>query len=84
VHVERLALPGIGTRHVLRTATGRQVGVLRHRDGRRDLLLYDADDPDRAVSVPLTWQEAVALAKALTWLHRRAVGTPPSGHSVDF
>ncbi len=41
------------------------MGVIRHRGGRRDLLLYDVDDPDRALSVSLTSSEAAALAWAL-------------------
>lgn len=33
-------------RHDFLTEDGREVGVLVHRDGRRDILVYDADDPD--------------------------------------
>jgi len=64
--VEQTSLPGIGVRHDLVTASGRTVGVVSHRGGRRDLVLYDVDDPDSCLaSIPLTDDEAVALADVL-------------------
>jgi TrkA domain protein len=33
-------------KHDFRTEDGREVGVLVHRDGRRDILVYDSEDPD--------------------------------------
>jgi TrkA domain protein len=64
--VERTTLPGIGVRHDLLTETGRRVGVVSHRNGRRHLVIFDADDPDSSVdSVPLTDDEAEALADIL-------------------
>lgn len=39
-------LPGFGVRYEFTTEAGRQVGVLVHRSGRRDLLVYDERDPD--------------------------------------
>jgi TrkA domain protein len=66
VRVEQTNLPGIGVRHDLVTSSGRTVGVVSHRNGRRDLVLYDVDDPDaRLASVPLTDDEAEALADVL-------------------
>ena len=63
---ERWELPGIGLQHVMTTHRGRRVGVISHRGGRRDLLVYDADDPDAsAESVALTVEEADALAELL-------------------
>ena len=44
-------LPGVGVRHDFVTAEGDRVGVLTHRNGRRELLLYDRDDPDECVTV---------------------------------
>ena len=44
-------LPGVGVRHDFTTAEGERVGVLTHRNGRRELLLYDQDDPDECVTV---------------------------------
>jgi TrkA domain protein len=66
VRVEQTALPGIGVRHDLVTESGRRLGVVSHRDGRRHLVLYDPDDPDaRTADVPLTDDEAEALADIL-------------------
>jgi TrkA domain protein len=66
VRVEQTALPGIGVRHDLITASGRRVGVVSHRSGRRDLVLYDRHDPDACLaSIPLTDDEAEALADFL-------------------
>ena len=64
--MEQTALPGIGVRHDMVTETGRRIGVVSHRDGRRDLIVYDGDDPDaRLAAVPLTDDEAEALADLL-------------------
>ncbi|MFB9234797.1 cation:proton antiporter regulatory subunit [Plantactinospora siamensis] len=66
VRVEQTTLPGIGVRHDVITDSGRRIGVVSHRNGRRDLVLYDQDDPDScAASVPLTDDEAEALADVL-------------------
>jgi TrkA domain protein len=65
--VEQTALPGIGVRHDLMTSAGRTIGVVSHRNGRRDLVVYDVDDPDAcAADVPLTDDEAEALADILS------------------
>lgn len=64
--VQETALPGIGLRHDFTTAGGRRVGVVSHRTGRRELLLYSADDPDACSEVVnLTDDEADALAELL-------------------
>ncbi|GAB3151327.1 cation:proton antiporter regulatory subunit [Micromonospora sonneratiae] len=64
--MEQTALPGIGVRHDLLTVSGLRVGVVTHRNGRRDLVLYDQDDPDASVAdIPLTDDEAEALADIL-------------------
>jgi TrkA domain protein len=64
--VEQRALPGIGVCQDLATRGGRRIGVLTHRDGHRELVVYDVDDPD-AVSeaIPLTGDEANAVAELL-------------------
>jgi len=51
--VTETQLPGVGVRHDFATKDGSRIGVLWHRSGRRELLLYDRDDPDacRAVIV---------------------------------
>ncbi|ETK34103.1 cation:proton antiporter regulatory subunit [Microbispora sp. ATCC PTA-5024] len=66
MEVERTALPGIGLQHVLTTERRRQVGVISHHTGRRDLVVYDKEDPDTCVvTVALTAEEANALAELL-------------------
>ena len=42
--VEEIALPGIGLRYDFATRSGQRVGVVCHRNGRRDLVIYDLDD----------------------------------------
>ncbi|MFC0866183.1 cation:proton antiporter regulatory subunit [Sphaerimonospora cavernae] len=62
----RTGLPGIGLQHVLTTERGRQVGVISHHTGRRDLVIYDKEDPDTCVvTVLLTADEASTLAELL-------------------
>jgi TrkA domain protein len=64
--VEETLLPGIGLRHDFETAAGRRVGVVSHRDGRRELVVYDARDPDACIAqIRLTSEEADALAEIL-------------------
>lgn len=65
--VERTALPGIGLQHVFVTAAGRRIGVISHRTGRRDLVVYRREDPDTAAeTVKLSAEEANGLAELLT------------------
>ena len=52
--VRETELPGLGARFEFTTARGGQIGVVLHRSGRRELLLYDRDDPD-------TCRDVVAL-----------------------
>lgn len=66
VNVEETPLPGIGLRHDFETASGRRVGVVSHRTGRRDLLIYDEADPDACREVvKMTGEEADTLAEFL-------------------
>ncbi|WP_368496553.1 cation:proton antiporter regulatory subunit [Herbiconiux sp. A18JL235] len=66
VRIEKVDLPGIGVRHDLLTESGRRLSVVSHRDGERDLALFDVDDPDSSSdSVPLSDDEAAALADLL-------------------
>lgn len=66
MEVEQTALPGIGLRHDFTTRSGRRIGVISHRTGRRDLVIYSTDDPDRACeAVKLNDEEADALAELL-------------------
>jgi TrkA domain protein len=66
VDIQETNLPGVGLRHDFTTRAGRQLGVVTHRTGRRDLLVYDRDDPDACQEVvQLTDEEADALAELL-------------------
>jgi TrkA domain protein len=66
VDVEEIALPGIGLRYDFATRSGRRVGVISHRNGRRDLVIYDRDDPDSSREVlHLTDDEGDVLAELL-------------------
>ena len=66
VRIEKVDLPGIGTRHDLVTESGRRVGVVSHRTGERELAFFDREDPDAASdTVELTDDEAAGLADIL-------------------
>ena len=59
-------LPGVGIRFDLQTDAGRCVGVVAHQTGRRDLVIYDERDIDRACeSVELTEDEGHTLGELL-------------------
>lgn len=60
------ALPGVGVRYEFDTAGGRKVGVLVHRDGQRELLIYDESDCDSCNDVVhLNVQESASLVELL-------------------
>jgi TrkA domain protein len=64
--INETPLPGIGLRHDFTTKAGRQLGVVTHLTGRRDLLIYDRKDPDACQEVvKLTDEEGDALAELL-------------------
>ena len=66
IRIEKVDLPGIGFRHDLVTEGGRRISVVSHRDGERDLGVFDVDDPDACRdSIPLNDDEAAALADVL-------------------
>jgi TrkA domain protein len=66
IRIEKIDLPGIGFRHDLVTEGGRRISVVSHRDGERDLGVFDVDDPDECRdSIPLNDDEAAALADVL-------------------
>ena len=44
--IRETLLPGVGVRHELTTAAGERLALLTHRTGRRELAIYDRDDPD--------------------------------------
>jgi TrkA domain protein len=64
--VREIKLPGVGVRLEFETAAGEQVAVVVHRGGRRELMVYDGDDPDICTTVMhLTPAEARTLSEAL-------------------
>lgn len=66
VYVEETPLPGVGLRHDFLAGDGRRVGVVSHRNGHRELLVYSRHDPDAASCVVrLSGDEAEALAELL-------------------
>lgn len=64
--VTEIHLPGVGVRHEFTTAAGEHVGVLAHRTGRREIVVYDRGDPDRCTTVlHLTVEDSRTLAEVL-------------------
>lgn len=49
--IQATRLPGVGIRHDFETASGDRIGMISHPTGRRELLIYDRDDPDSCRSV---------------------------------
>ena len=49
--VTETQLPGVGVRWDFTTADGERVGVLSHRSGRREIMVYDRNDPDACRTV---------------------------------
>ena len=59
-------LPGVGVKHDFTTDDGRDVGVLAHKDGRRDIVVYDAIDPDKcSMQMSLSATDTRTLAELL-------------------
>jgi TrkA domain protein len=46
--VNETPLPGVGVRYEFDTEDGVRLGVIHHRTGLRELVLYERDDPDTA------------------------------------
>ena len=64
--IEETKLPGVGLRHDFKTRSGARVGVISHRGGRRELLIYSGSDPDACSEVlRLDEDEGHALADLL-------------------
>ncbi|EYB67645.1 hypothetical protein DEIPH_ctg033orf0060 [Deinococcus phoenicis] len=67
VKLEETPLPGVGVRHDFDGRFGKRVGVIRHRDGRREIFVSRRDDPDAcAQSIVLSDEEAEAVADLLS------------------
>jgi TrkA domain protein len=64
--VTEVRLAGVGVRHEFTTAEGDRVGVLSHRSGRREIVVYDREDPDRcAMVLHLSPDDTTTLAELL-------------------
>lgn len=64
--VRETQLPGVGVKHDFATEDGREVGVLTHRDGRRDVVVYDAEDPDKcAMQITMSANDTRTLGELL-------------------
>ncbi|WP_313675421.1 cation:proton antiporter regulatory subunit [Mycolicibacterium sp.] len=64
--VNETLLPGVGLRYEFDNADGDRIGVIAHRKGHFEVLVYASKDPDRARRVfRLTEREAEAMAQIL-------------------
>lgn len=64
--VTETMLPGVGVRYEFRTRRGENLGLIAYRDGRIDLLVCNAEDPDVCDAVmQLTRAEAETVAELL-------------------
>jgi TrkA domain protein len=64
--VDETQLPGMGVRYEFDTEAGVHLGVLVHRTGRRDLMVYSAEDPDEcAQTIVLRPDDARTVAELL-------------------
>ena len=65
-NVEQTRLPGVGIRHEFETRGRRRIGVIAHRVGHRELIIYAEDDPDAVrETVRLDDDDAYTLAELL-------------------
>lgn len=64
--VTETLLPGVGIRYEITTQAGERVGLVAHRDGTFDLVVYSASDPDACTELlTLTQAEADTLAELM-------------------
>lgn len=64
--VHETKLPGIGVRFDFVTGSGVPIGVLVHRSGRRDVLVYSQEDPSSCqATIQLDPADATTLAELL-------------------
>lgn len=64
--VTETQLPGVGVRYEFSTTDGEHVGVVFHHSGRREIVVYDPDDPDVARPVMhLSGQDCRTLSELL-------------------
>ncbi|MFC4336171.1 cation:proton antiporter regulatory subunit [Salininema proteolyticum] len=64
--VLRTELPGIGVRFEMETKRGVRLSIVAHREGRRDFVVYDPDDPDSTLEcIVLDSDEASSIGELL-------------------
>lgn len=64
--IRKVTLPGVGARYEFTTEAGEQVGVIAHRGGGKEVLVYDDVDPDRCRTVlHMTAEETRALGELM-------------------
>lgn len=64
--VNETLLPGVGIRYEFVTESGRHLGLVAHREGHIDVVVYDSADPDVCTEVAtLTPEEADTLAELM-------------------
>ena len=64
--IEETHLPGLGVRYEFRTSRGTRLGIVHHRTGRRELVVYHPEDPDTSRDViALDPDDSAALAEML-------------------
>lgn len=64
--IDETHLPGVGVRREFTTHEGDRVGVIEHRTGRRDVLVYNRHDPDSCrVVMRLTEDDGRTLAELM-------------------
>jgi TrkA domain protein len=67
--VTEVRVPGVGVRHEYTTAEGERIGVLSHRNGRREIVVYDRHDPDRSRAILHLTADTRTLAELLGAAH---------------
>jgi TrkA domain protein len=64
--VRETKLPGVGVRHEFTAEDGTDIGVLVYHDGRREIVVYDSDDPDACSSImTLSAEDTRTIAELL-------------------
>ena len=64
--VSETTLPGVGVRYEFTTSDGQRVCVVHHRGGRREIVLFDEEDPDSSAGgIRLDKDDSRTLAELL-------------------
>jgi TrkA domain protein len=87
--VREILLPGVGVRHEFTTTRGEGLAVVTYRSGRRELIVYDRNDPDVGTTVlHLEVDDTRALVEMLGGSHvseaLAAVHQQVQGLAIDW